>query len=405
MPDATTKKTYSYFRATEVYDGKRYEAKGKTQREADKKLAKKIEAAQRGELGVNRNTKVSAWIDTWLKDYIQPRVREPGANKMPNTMSPNSYRTYDYVTRLYIKPAIGNKRLVDVNEADLRAILNSQRGKSYGHVQKLKVVIKAMFDQAYLSRLITFNPAYKMELPAVVKGTRRSLTEDERVIFFKAAQESAHGVLFRFLLATGLRPNEVRALRVRHLDLDKAIVRVEEAVESGTHIITMPKTEAGIRHTVINDADLIVWLREYIKGKSPDDFLFAQRRDGTKMITDSAIHAYWRSFARRMDLLMGAEHDSHGHIYDPSDLKADGTPLYPDPDDPKKPRNGHKIAPDLTLYCLRHTFCTDMQRKGVPVEVTKYLMGHEDISTTSNIYTDSGEPEAIRATEFLFPKK
>ena len=405
MPETTTKKSYNYFRATETYDGKRYEAKGKTQREADRKLAKKIEAARRGEVGVNSNTKVSAWADTWLKDYIQPRVREPGAPKQPNTMSPNSYRTYDYVVRLYIKPNIGNKRLAAVTEADLRAILNSQKGKSYGHVQKIKVVLKAMFDQAYLSRLIGFNPAYKMELPAVIKGSRRSLTEEERKVFMMAAQKSVHGHLFRFLLATGLRPNEVRALRISQLDLDRAIIKVEEAVESGTHIITTPKTAAGIRHTVINDADLIEWLKGYVQGKSPDDFVFAQRRNSTKMITDSDIHAYWRSFARQMDLEMGAEHDNRGHIYDPSDLKADGTPLYPDPADPKKPRNGHKLSPDVSLYCLRHTFCTDMQRKGVPVEVTKYLMGHEDISTTSNIYTDSGEPEAIRATEYLFHQK
>ena len=396
---------YNYCRATETYNGKRYEARGKTQREAEKKLAKKLEAVRHGEVSVNGNTTVSAWADTWLKNYIQPRVREPGAIKMPNTMTPNSYRTYDYVTRLYIKPAIGGKRLSDVTEADLRSILNSQRGKSYGHVQKIKVVIKAMFDQAYLSRTITFNPAYKLMLPAVVKGTRRSLTEEEKEVFLKAAQKSAHGRLFRFLLATGLRPNEVRALRVRHLDLGKAIVRVEEAVESGTQIITMPKTEAGIRHTVINDADLIVWLKEYVKEKRPDDFVFTQRKNKTGMITDSDIHAYWRSFARQMDLIMGAEHDSHGHIYDPSDLKADGTPLYPDPNDPNKPRNGHRLSPDISLYCLRHTFCTDMQRKGVPVEVTKYLMGHEDISTTSNIYTDSGEPEAIRATKYLFPSE
>lgn len=45
-----------------------------------------------------------------------------------------------------------------------------------------------------------------------------------------------------------------------------------------------------------------------------------------------------------------------------------------------------------------------MQRKGVPVEVTKYLMGHEDISTTSNIYIDSGEPEALRAVSCITGK-
>lgn len=45
------------------------------------------------------------------------------------------------------------------------------------------------------------------------------------------------------------------------------------------------------------------------------------------------------------------------------------------------------VAPDLTPYCLRHTFCTDLQRAGVTLNVAKELMGHSDISTTANIYT------------------
>ena len=47
----------------------------------------------------------------------------------------------------------------------------------------------------------------------------------------------------------------------------------------------------------------------------------------------------------------------------------------------------HAIAEDLTLYCLRHTFCTDLQKAGVPINVAKELMGHSDISVTANIYT------------------
>ena len=47
----------------------------------------------------------------------------------------------------------------------------------------------------------------------------------------------------------------------------------------------------------------------------------------------------------------------------------------------------HAIAPDLTPYCLRHTFCTDLQRAEVPINVAKELMGHANITVTANIYT------------------
>lgn len=45
------------------------------------------------------------------------------------------------------------------------------------------------------------------------------------------------------------------------------------------------------------------------------------------------------------------------------------------------------VAKDLTPYCLRHTFCTDLERAGVPINVAKDLMGHSDIAVTANIYT------------------
>lgn len=385
---------------TETYEGRRYEGRGKTKREAEKDLAKKLAAVRSGDIGINSGMKVSVWADEWLKIYIKSRVREPGTDKQPRTMSPKSYRVYETVVRLYIKPNIGNKRLRDVTESDLRSILNKEKGMSYGHVHQIRMVIRAMFNQAQSSRLITYNPATLLEMPATENKKRRSLTEEEKRIFFEVAEKHVHGRLFRFLLATGMRPNEVRSLRVRHLDLSKGTVRIEQAVEAGTNLITTPKTSAGIRFTVINDEELKTWLADHIKDKDPDDFLFTQVRHPGKMLADQTLHTYWRSFAYAMDLAMGAE-TVHEHIPDPKDLKYDGTPLYPDPNDPSKPRNGHKLSPDVSLYCLRHTFGTDMQRKGVPVEVTKYLMGHEDITTTSNIYITSGEPEALRAVTIL----
>ena len=45
------------------------------------------------------------------------------------------------------------------------------------------------------------------------------------------------------------------------------------------------------------------------------------------------------------------------------------------------------VAADFSPYCLRHTYCTDLQSKNVPLNVAKYLMGHSDVSTTANIYT------------------
>ena len=395
---------YNYVRVTATYKGKQYEGWGKSHEEAQKKLDAKINAVKRGDARLTPEMKVSLWAEIWLTEYQKPKVRKPGSEKRPGTMSEKSYKSYDQIVRNYIVPAIGNRPLGEVTEPELRRILNKDSGNSFSHASKLRMTLKGLFGQATASRIISFDPSAHLEMPAVEKGTRRSLTDYEREVFFQVAEKHKHGHLFRFLLATGIRPNELRALKVGNLDLKKGIVRIDEAVESGSNAIGSPKTKAGYRYTVINDADLVKWLKKTTKGKDADSLLFTQSDNPGQMITETSLRVYWRSFSRAMDLAMGAECDGRGHIYDPKDLKADGTPLYPDPKNPKQPRNGHKIATDLVLYCLRHTFGTDMQRKGVPVEVTKYLMGHEDISTTSNIYIDSGEPEALRAVSYITGK-
>lgn len=57
------------------------------------------------------------------------------------------------------------------------------------------------------------------------------------------------------------------------------------------------------------------------------------------------------------------------------------------------------VADDLVPYCLRHTFCTDLQDAGVPINVAKELMGHSDISVTSKIYTHRSDISFEKALE------
>lgn len=401
-----TKKKYQYVRETEVYNGRQYEGSGKTKAEARRRLAAKIDAAKRGDLGIGQDMTVRAWADTWLLTYVKSRVRRPGEPKLRGTMNEATYKEYEQLARNYIVPELGNLRLREVTPPHAQKLLNDNKDRSFSHVSKLSITLKAMFRQAFNSRIIPFDPTASLTLPAAKKGSRRSVTPAEREAFFSAAQVNSHGLLFRFLMATGIRPNELAAVKVRDVDLDQKLVHITQAVETGSKEISTPKTESGIRYTVINESEdhsIISDLRNHVEGKDNTDFLFT-KADGKSMLTRQAFKVYWKSFVRRWDLELGAECDGRGHIYDPSDLKADGTPLYPDPADPSKPRNGHRLSPDVVTYCLRHTFGTDMQRGDVPIEVTKYLMGHADISTTANIYVDTGKTDAIRAVGIIDKK-
>lgn len=56
---------------------------------------------------------------------------------------------------------------------------------------------------------------------------------------------------------------------------------------------------------------------------------------------------------------------------------------------------------DLTMYCLRHDYCTRLQEAGVPIDVARRLMGHSSISITSKIYTHSNQKSFDEAIKLI----
>lgn len=59
-----------YIRKTARYNGKKYEATGKTELEAMTKLAEKLAAAKRGEEAIGGSMTVTAWYKQWKATYL-----------------------------------------------------------------------------------------------------------------------------------------------------------------------------------------------------------------------------------------------------------------------------------------------------------------------------------------------
>ena len=335
-----------YIRKTARFGGKRYEATGKTELEAMTKLAEKLAAAKAGQQAVGGNMTVNAWYKEWKATY-----------KDPKGLTPKSLGMYDEKYNGYIKPAIGHMKLKDVKDVHLQRILNSQAGRSASHVKKIRMVLQEMFKRARQSRLIPYDPAELLELPTVKQGRRRSITEEERAAILALAERHRAGLWILTLLYTGMRPGETAALTWSDVDFDHNEIHVHAAKESGSRAIKGPKTASGVRDIPIHAALLPHLLAA--RGK-PFSLVFPTKA-GTVQ-NESSMRRMWNSFRTELDLQLGAK-TKDGKIVE------------------------SVIADDLTPYCLRHTFCTDLQRAGVPINNAKELMGHADIQTTANIYT------------------
>ena len=97
--------------------------------------------------------------------------------------------------------------------------------------------------------------------------------------------------------------------------------------------------------------------------KQDSGYLFTQPTTGLPH-TETSMKQMWRSFKQALDLDMGAQM-VRGAI------------------DPET----SVVADDLTPYCLRHTYATDLQSADVPINVAKDFLGHKSITMTSHIYT------------------
>ncbi len=343
MPKAKSGET---FRKTARWNGRQYEATGRTELEALTRLADKLAAAKRGEEAINGTMTVDSWYKQWKATY-----------KDKKGLTPKSLGMYDEKWKKYIKPAIGHMKLQAVTDVHLQRILNAQAGMSRSHVEKVRRVLRELFRRARLSRLIAYDPSEDLQFPEYTEGHRRSLTESERRVLLAVCQNNRFGLYFLTLLYTGMRPGEAAALNWADVDFKNNEIHVHTALESGSTRIKAPKTEAGIRDIPIHAA-LLPLLKE-AQGK-PFDPVFTGASG--KRLTRSAMDSMWRACKRAMNLEMGCK-TKRNKIENP------------------------KVAPDLTPYCLRHTFCTDLQAAGVPINVAKELMGHSDIEITANIYT------------------
>lgn len=341
------KKHVGFYRKQGTHNGVRYDVHARTQKELREKIKKKIEEIDSGI--VNSDITVSSWADRWFASYIQPRLEEKQAGDKRGMLNN------------YILPAVGRMRMKDVRSVHLQAVLNDLHcSESYG--RKIMQTMQQLFRAARKNRIIADDPSEFLQLPALTKERRRrAITVKERALLTATALNHRGGCWVMLQLLCGLRPSEAAA--IQKADLAGDMIHVCKAVNRNTGEIKSTKTASGVRDVpVTNDMRKFLDEWKYYNRLKPFDYI-ATTQQG-EIMRDGAQRSMWRSIKRDMDIRNGAI-------------------LY---------RNAivtSTLAEDFTPYCLRHTYCTDLQAAGVPINVAKELMGHSDISVTSRIYTHS----------------
>ena len=340
-----------YITKTFTFEGKRYYVRGKTEREALLKLANKQRDLEEGKVAVSGNMTVSAWAYKAVETYK--------TNQKDITRE-------KYIQRMKkcILDEIGDMPLKQVKPFDCQMVLNKQSGKSKTQINETYQTLKFIFNTARINKLIVNDPSLDIVKPKGYKNTRRALTDEERYHFLKVAEMDKRFNLFLLMYYCGCRPSEAREVMGKDIDFlnEQPMLHIR-----GT------KTENADRVVPIPDV-----FYDKIKDVKPDEYVGSTSRG--KKHDQQTYKRLCKRLYREMNISMGCE------VY-----RNELIPPYP-------------LADDFVPYCLRHTYCTDLQKKGVDIRVAQYLMGHADIQMTANIYTHIDDSTVLDVAEKLNKK-
>lgn len=340
-----------------TYEGRRYFIRGKDELDVAVKIAEKLKKLESGSEVVSSSVTVSDWMAKWLDVYKRPNVSQAW------------YADMQAIIRNRIEPRLGKLQLKKVHQINVQLTLTDCSGLSRSYVKKVYDILHAAFEKAVENRLIETNPVKGATLPRVAeKEPRRALTDYERHHIIELSKTHRAGSYLMLMLYCGLRPQEVIMLDWRHVDLVHRMIHVEAALKRDGSV-GAPKSAAGTRSVPIPEA-LLPWFAD--KG---GPFAPVCTQASGKRHTRTSLRQVWDSFVYRLNIQMGCE-TLGGKLLPPI-----------------------RVAEDLVPYCFRHTYCTDLEASGVPLNVARQLMGHADVTTTARIYTHKSDEPITKALE------
>lgn len=310
-------------------------------------------------------------------------------------LKPNTLQNYLYMYDKYVKSTLGNRTLKDVKKSDMVAFygdLIDNKGLSIKTIECVQTVLYQIFEMAMDDDLILKNPTTNS-----LKGLKREknqketkkmgLTKDEEHLLIRFLKQSNKFgrwyPLVVTMLYTGMRFGEASSLRWCDVDFDKNVISVNHAAYyfdkgkvdlDGKHCgftIQMPKTKTSIREfpmlDIVKEALMLEKQRQEeleikctVNIDGYTDFIFCNQKGN--LYTDVAVNRALKSIIKHCNNAV---------------------------ENNKIENNGTLLPADITNHTFRHTFATRLCESGVNPKATSEILGHSDISTTMNIYTDA----------------
>jgi len=224
-----------------------------TKREAQKECARLITEFESGASVDPSRMTVAAFLDRWIEH-------------MRGHISPRSHERYADLS-LHVRRHLGDQQLQKLRTTDLTGFhaALARSGLSRRTVRHVHGLLFRVLKQAMVWELVRDNVADLIKPPPVLDQELPILQPDRARELLDALRGKPLYLIASLALATGMRRNEMLALRWRDVDLDAGRLRVELSLEqTKAHGIRLkaPKTRNG-RRTLSVPAHIVTELRAH----------------------------------------------------------------------------------------------------------------------------------------------
>lgn len=208
-------------------------------------------------------------------------------------------------------------------------------------IERYRLILNQIFKYAVEHNELEHNPCTEAKMPKGLQKSKRKAAseEDEKII-----KSTSEGWLFPFFaIYTGMRKGEILALQWKDIDFNENYINVYKSVqhEGDKPSIKSTKTEAGTRYV-----PLLAPLKKRllaIKPKREEKYIFSD--DGKTPLTNRRYITLFNEYKRTYGV-------------------------------------------NCTAHQLRHSFATIAFENGIDAKDVQEVLGHKQLSTTLDIYTD-----------------
>lgn len=348
---------------------------GKNKKEAEQK---RDEYLYQLKLGLNIDfdkATLGHLMHSWLYDF----------KRISENIKPATFSRYEGIYRKYIQPyPIASLKLSDIKTVVIQRFYNDlfEMGCTSASIRTLNSLLRNFFTFAIEQDYITKSPLKGTTIPSkageLTKDRKLDVYTDEEILKLKKALKGyIHGNLILVALGTGLRQGELLGLQWKHIDLDKKTITVNQTLKTYSDIksdgtrslvtaLQTPKSKHSIRVVPIPESLVAVLNKQKASTIKKAAALDKPFNDDVYVFTNSQLsyvdaRALLRSYKRMLHRNNIRERDFHS---------------------------------------LRHTYATQLIRRGVSIEIIAELLGHSSTEITK-IYAHILDDDKQKAVEKL----